>query len=660
VLLYSLIRKRMGPIKITSFLLVAVVIQTTLCFVPFSLSRISSNPRVERLSPVFATIVNSTLPTTTITVPRNNGNKNIIQRTYAVGKTEDNTNFVSEQKTKNHSTTPNPSRIKKLKPSSQTHNEKGNRIVNIKSNKKKKRKQRPDAEQFQWLHWVYNQWKDTSPGDLTDENVIKQMMAAVPRWSKRRSLKAAQRSEILLGRLIQEAIAGNPHMRTKATTISDEDSSAPSVMLSVNLFNSAMDGYGKIGNPAGVQRILRRMESLRTSGVADFADLKPDEFSMSTLATAWAKSHSAEAAQKAEAIIQYMDLKGLVPNTITYNSVLHAIAVGSECDRALRAEDIVLKMKRRHKENGEDCKPDVYTYQSLIQAWSRTSMPGSPQKAERILRGMDNEASSGKKYSERLAPNAYCFTTVIHSWARSSEKNKARQAYQLLNVMTRRYHDAKKEYSINKTKKNKSRYKLLKPNVKTFTSVLNACARPVNKAEKEDAFAIAQLAMAELSLGTYGKPNFLSYAAYLAVCATTLEVGPKRDAETKKTFGDCIQAGQVGQIVLEKLHTAASPELLDELIGQHLDDRGQVTIPPHWNKSTYGERAGGNSIVQTELNEEIVRKIPKSFQQRLENVQKFGGRSSIYSEAYDSSPIGSGGDGISWSKEEFNWGAGNS
>jgi len=650
----------MGPTRMITSILIAVVIHTAFCFVPFSLSRIQSNPRIERLSPVFSTIFNSTVPTTKITVPRTNSNKKIIKRTYAVEKTIGSTSSNSGTKTKKHSRTTPPSRIKKLKPSSQTHERNRNGNVNKRSSKKKMRKSRPEAEQFQWLHWVYNQWKDTSPGDLTDENVIKQMMAAVPRWSKRKSFEAAQRAEDLLGRLIQEAIAGNPHMRTKATTTSEENSSAPTAMLSVNLFNAAMDGYGKIGEPSGVQRILRRMESLRTSGVADFEGLAPDEFSMSTLATAWAKSHSEEAARKAEAIIQYMDLRGLIPNTITYNSVLHAIAVGSECDSALRAEDMVERMKRRHEENGEDCQPDVYTYQSLIQAWSRTTMPGSPHKAERILRSMDNESSSGKSNSQRLAPNAYCFTTVIHSWARSSEKNRARHAYQLLNVLTRRFHDAKSEYNINNSKKNKSRCRLLKPNVKTFTSVLNACARPVRESEKEDAFAIAQLTMAELSLGTYGTPNFLSYAAYLSVCATTLEVGTKRDAETKKVFRDCIKAGQVGQIVLEKLHTAASPELLDELIGEHLDERGQITIPPHWNKSTEGERVGGNSMVQTELNEEIVRKIPKPFQQRLEDVQKFGGKSSIYSETLGSMPVGDGGDGISWSKDEFNLGARNS
>merc|ERR1712166_1473925 len=31
-------------------------------------------------------------------------------------------------------------------------------------------------QEFSWLHWVYNQWKDTSVGGISDENVIKQMM----------------------------------------------------------------------------------------------------------------------------------------------------------------------------------------------------------------------------------------------------------------------------------------------------------------------------------------------------------------------------------------------------------------------------------------------------------------------------------------------------
>ncbi|VEU40737.1 unnamed protein product [Pseudo-nitzschia multistriata] len=639
-------------------LLVAVTVHLATGFVQFSPNdRNPTDVRIGKSSPLYATIANSTTEIMTQGVHRRKETikkhtfKGDINRAYRNGKPK------GPVKNENHRRTTTSPTIQKVKASPQFRN--GNNGKKKTSNRNHKRKKTSKEHQFQWLHWVYKQWVDTSPGDLTDENVLKQMMAAIPRWSKRKSPEAAKRAEEILERLIRESLAGNPHMRTNATTSTTSESaeaSSPSMMLTVSDFNAAMDAYGKIGDPAGVQRILRRMEALRISSIEDFSDLQPDEFSMSTLATAWAKSYSDEAAQKAEAIIQYMDLKGLIPNTITYNSILHAIAVGNECDRALKAEDIVQRMKQRHEEKGEDCQPDVYTYQSLIQAWSRTSLPGAPQKAEQILQFMDDESSSGKKNCHRLAPNAYCFTTVIHTWARSSEKHRARKAYQLLNVMTRRYHDAKRNFERKNTKRTKSMYKALEPNVKTFTSVLNACARPASDSEKADAFAIAQLTMAELSVGTYGKPNFLSFAAYLSVCGTALEVGPERDAEVQRTFENCVKAGEVAQIVLEKLHSAASPELLHELIGAYLDDGGHFALPKHWTKSIKGERPGGNTFVKAELYEEEASKISKASQQRLEDVSKFGGTSSIYSES-NIDVVGKGDELISWSNDEFSWGA---
>jgi hypothetical protein len=380
------------------------VIHVTSGFVQLpTVRRTKNNPRRETWSPAFATVFNSTVTTTSREIaPIRTKNKNKVvhgspKRTNTRRTTKDtslSTPSINDSNIISHSTA-----IGTIASSSTTPSKKN------KSNNKRNFKD----QEFSWLHWVYNQWKNTAVGGISDENVIKQMMKAIPKWSKRKSLQDAERAEELLERLIQEAIAGNPLMRTKTTTELKESST----LLSVTLFNAAMDAYAKIGNPEGVQRILRRMEFLRTSvnntnnEHNDFAHLHADEFSMSTLATAWAKNknRSVEAAQKAEAILQYMYIKDLVPNTITYNTVLHAIAVGNQCDRALRAEDIVQRMIQRHEDNGEDCMPDVYTYQSLIQAWSRTSLPGAPQKAEEIIQSMDEDASSS------MTPNAYCFTS---------------------------------------------------------------------------------------------------------------------------------------------------------------------------------------------------------------------------------------------------------
>jgi hypothetical protein len=302
---------------------------------------------------------------------------------------------------------------------------------------KRKAKQPPSSplpdQEYQWLTWLYHQWKDTIPGQLIKNDpttgIVKQMIVAIPCWARRRSLAAAQRAEQLLDRLLQEAswLANNDSNQHPSTSnisynISSNMACSPLLQITVSEFNAVMDAYAKIGNPQGVQRILRRMESLTHNNTNKshhhnhptvLPPLRPDAFSMSILATAWAKSRTKDAAQNAEAILSYMDSNGIVPNTVTYNAVLSAIAAGNQLDKAIKAEGIVRQMKQRQElgqqqQQQQDCAPDIYTYQSLIQAWSRTSFSGAPQKAEQILQYL--EEVSQQQQNEHLEPNVYCYT----------------------------------------------------------------------------------------------------------------------------------------------------------------------------------------------------------------------------------------------------------
>jgi hypothetical protein len=225
------------------------------------------------------------------------------------------------------------------------------------------------------------------------------MIPAISRWGRRKSLNSAERAEQLLHRLIEEVIAGNRH-----------------VDLNVALFNAAMDAHAKAANPQGVQRILRKMETLRVEH-EEFSNLRPDVVSMSTLTTAWAKSRLPEAASKAIGVLQYMESLGLEPNTIVYNAALHALAFSPRTDKSTKPEELVESMKSQYAE-GKDCKPDIYTYQCLILAWSRTDIDGAPQKAETVLNFLDEEAKNGNK---SLTPNAHCFTGKYNYYSRYPE-----------------------------------------------------------------------------------------------------------------------------------------------------------------------------------------------------------------------------------------------
>ena len=178
----------------------------------------------------------------------------------------------------------------------------------------------------------------------------------------------------------------------------------------------------------------------------------------------------------------------------------------------------------------------------------------------------------------------------------------------------------RKRYLQNRSKK-------VKPNVVAFTAVLNACALPVEESEKEDAFAIAQLTMSELLVGDMDKPNFLSFAAFLSAISSTLDPSEERDKIVEEAFKQCRDAGQVGQIVLEKLCTAASPELFCELVGSCMDKAGEFQLPASWTASIKGERNPRTPRVYS-----VTRpiKLSRASKLRLKAAQQFGGQSGSF------------------------------
>ena len=165
------------------------------------------------------------------------------------------------------------------------------------------------------------------------------------------------------------------------------------------------------------------------------------------------------------------------------------------------------------------------------------------------------------------------------------------------------------------------------PNVVLYTAVLNACARPVDDDEKQESYDIAVLTMEEILLLSKASsaegsrrrrqrgstvqnqkelvsPNFLTFAAFLGVCSYTLLPSSQRDDIVERTFQQCCEYGQCGQIVLEKLKQAASPTLYQKLLGEYLQPSdgeenyyhastgvlNTQALPRAWTRHIRGER----------------------------------------------------------------------
>jgi hypothetical protein len=226
---------------------------------------------------------------------------------------------------------------------------------------------------------------------------------------------------------------------------------------------------------------------------------------------------------------------------------------------------------------------------------------------------------------------------TIHAWAKSKEKQKARSAYQIFNQMKKRYIE--------------SRSGALKPNVIVFTAVLNACAWPETDSEKEEAFNIAELTMEELSLGAFDKPNFLSFAAFLCVCCSTLDPGEVRDRIVRNTFEQCVEMGQVAGIVIQKLTTAASPELYHELVDDYRNKNGDLELPYRWSANVKGERNVGPVLGPVRVDSEAKGAstgLTLASKLRLKEIEGFRGKSGAYSGEGYTHPED---EGIAWSRE---------
>ena len=115
---------------------------------------------------------------------------------------------------------------------------------------------------------MYNQFVQKG---MVDESVLKQVLAAMNAYAKKRSVPAAEHAEALLERYVEEYLTGNPH-----------------ATLNVTIFNAAIDAFAQIGKPRGAQRVFRRMAQLRSERPELDHVLQPDVISFTKLANAWA------------------------------------------------------------------------------------------------------------------------------------------------------------------------------------------------------------------------------------------------------------------------------------------------------------------------------------------------------------------------------------
>jgi hypothetical protein len=147
---------------------------------------------------------------------------------------------------------------------------------------------------------------------------------------------------------------------------------------------------------------------------------------------------------------------------------------------------------------------------------------------------------------------------------------KAERANNLFRLMKQSYEDGHN--------------KRVKPNVIAVNAVMNACAYSNGDVpEQNRAMEIAHRQFKDLEKSEYGSPDQVTYGTFLKVCKNQMPDCSTRQQITEVIFRKCVQAGQVGNLVLQQLKAMGPPELYRSLIGRDIEeDIRMEDLPQDW------------------------------------------------------------------------------
>ncbi|KAL7542284.1 hypothetical protein ACHAXR_013211 [Thalassiosira sp. AJA248-18] len=385
-------------------------------------------------------------------------------------------------------------------------------------------------------------------------------------YSNMGGFKAAKRAQELLDEMQKDdgvepnAFAFNSRSGTKGAAQKAEgllqrmeklyEEGKTELQPSARVYTSVISAWANSNDPGSALRaeiLLKLMWAMYKRGNKS---VKPNVQTFTTVINAWAKSREREAGERAEALLDQMIKlyeKGdseVKPNVQTLTAAIHAYARTGARDAASKANGILKKME------AIGVLPNIQTYNVLISLWGNSQQQDAGKKAESILTRLEDEYQGGNK---NMRPTVVSYTSCINAWAKSADFGKAARANTLLERM--------KEMHA-------SGIIADQPNVFAYTACINACATTYGEqGEKQEAFRIAYSLFKEMTESDDLSPNHVSYSTFLRAISKLMPDGEKKESMVSAAFRLCVRDGQCDNNCLFHMKSAASPELIADLLG---------------------------------------------------------------------------------------------
>ena len=319
--------------------------------------------------------------------------------------------------------------------------------------------------------------------------------------SKLETEDAASRSENILRRMVQKC-------RARSQTEGDTFYPEPNIIV----FAQVLSAWARSGSTHAGQRaeaILRWMED---------DNIPANAICYNTVIDAWSRSPDEDAAERAELLLREMEHQreakyidsdqqhvldnNMDPTTVTYTSVITAWARSNRSDAAERAEAVLSDMIYAHdRMRIESIRPNKLTYGAMLAAWAASDHPKAADRAEDILKELIDRYSQGDG-DEECRPNEVMFNSVLHALSNSGYEDATGRARELLDRMWKLY--------------DKCGHWDVRPTTTTYNSLLNGLAKSKRAGSAREALELLGQMEKDSSIP---EPDIYSYVSVIDALA---------------------------------------------------------------------------------------------------------------------------------------------
>jgi hypothetical protein len=384
------------------------------------------------------------------------------------------------------------------------------------------------------------------------------------------------------------SLSGLPDSGEQAQRIVDMlenwyESGNTNVRPNVVCYTTVMSAWARGKAPARValkkvNETLTKLENLYEATLDE--SLRPNKITYITAMDVYCRKCPDVAGSMAQNIVDHMielyskDIGYDRPTRIVFNTLIHAWSRSQEPDAAEMAEKIFSWLESQYSAGDEYVRPDEVTLCAVLNVWANNAIDGGAMRAQQIMDHTETMTVEERGFDRTIVP----WNILIKAWGRSKTVDSVQRAEEILTNLEEEYRNGESN---------------VKPDITTYSSVINCCAYYTGPAEgKKAAFKVGWRTFQKIKESDDLIVNNIVYGTLFKAIGKLTSRGPKQEAMIKNLFLECCQAGQVCNFVLSQVRTSSPPELFRNLVPKYIRDRDARNIdkilkeiPKSWSKN---------------------------------------------------------------------------